>query len=88
MSVHHILRYPKEATNLVHGGNFRSKVLGAHSKLAHDNITWGTEAESVNSDNLGGILVPGSGNTSLHSDSLRAGGGKDGLLVVIRLALV
>jgi len=73
--------------SLVHGGNFGREVLGGHSVLSHDNISGGGETELVNTDNLAGILVPKTSDTSLDSDALGARSREDGLFVVIRLAL-
>mmetsp|Transcript_18439 Transcript_18439/g.41040 ORF Transcript_18439/g.41040 Transcript_18439/m.41040 type:complete len:735 (-) Transcript_18439:56-2260(-) len=74
--------------NLVHGSNLGSKVLRAHSKLLHDNVSGRRKSEPINSNNLRGVLVPRGAHTGLHGNALRAGGRQDGLLVVIRLTLV
>ena len=74
--------------NLVHGCDLGGKVVSSHTELAHDDVTGCGETETVNSDDLGGVLVPDVGNTGFDSDTLGAAGRKDRLLVVSRLFVV
>merc|ERR1712032_599110 len=79
---------PPKTTNLVHGGDLGREVVGGHPQLLHDYVPRRREAEPVDADDLGRVLVPGSGDAGLHGDALGARGREDGLLVVVRLALV
>ena len=73
---------------LGHGLDLLLEVLGGHAELLHDDVARSGEAISVNTDNLAGVLVPKTSDTSLHSNALGAGRGEDGLLVLIGLTLV
>ena len=73
---------------LLHGGNFGGQVLSGHSVFGHDNVTRGGESELVDTNNLGGVLVPRIRDTGFHGNSLCARRRKDGFLVFGRLSLV
>jgi len=69
---HFKLQDYSKLANLVHGFNLSLKVFGGHTELLHGDISRSRESEAVNSNNLGGILVPKSGNTGLDGNTLGA----------------
>mmetsp|Transcript_15862 Transcript_15862/g.53056 ORF Transcript_15862/g.53056 Transcript_15862/m.53056 type:complete len:449 (+) Transcript_15862:44-1390(+) len=67
---------------------FLNKVLGSHSKLRHHDVSWGREAEPLDTNNLSvqsNILVPHGTDTGLHSNPLQAGRRKDRVPVLLAL---